>query len=236
MTDEVLLKYQAAMGDDLGAGFRRLWNDCVWLHMKWAAYTTVFEPNPQRAKLLNSASPWFFRITHDTLVETVLLTISRFTDPLEVKGRETLSLFYLASVIAIERVANRKPPTGIEHFDNVALSSRVKALEQQCGFAREYRHRLLAHRDRALALNLPDAEPLEQPRREQTQAAIDAITALLNDVDSHYCNGETTWFDRDSDGTGLLRVIRDGIEARDAALERMRTGAGDATFFTRPLP
>jgi len=57
-------------------------------------------------------------------------------------------------------------------------------------------------------------------------------------MESHFCQREPTAHEHLSqlgDGEALLRVLRDGIEARDEALRRLGAGEGDGSFFVRPL-
>jgi HEPN superfamily AbiU2-like protein len=222
--EEVLADYELAMGPKLGPAFHGLWNDCASLHLKWREYRSVFGTSEARIDLLNAAARGFFGLAQDALWESVILHICRFTDPAKPSGRETLSLDCLPGLI--DDFPQRRPV-----IDLVALAVSRSA------FARDWRHRYLAHRDRQLAL-MPEVKPLAPASREDAQNAIDAITAVLAHVESHYCQRLPTMFEHLSqlgDGEALLRVLRDGIEAREAALRRIGTGEGDESFFTRPL-
>jgi hypothetical protein len=90
--EEVLEHYKLAMGPGLGPAFHRLWNDCVWLHLKWCEYRSVFGSSEARVDLLNTTARGFFGIVQDVLWQDVVLHICRFTDPAKTAGRETLSL------------------------------------------------------------------------------------------------------------------------------------------------
>jgi hypothetical protein len=78
-SEEVLEHYVSDMGPNLGPVFHRLWNDCVWLHLKWREYRSVFGSSEERIELLNSAARGFFGIVQDVLWQDILLHICRFT-------------------------------------------------------------------------------------------------------------------------------------------------------------
>lgn len=222
--EEVLAEYELAMGPNLGPAFHRLWNDCVWLHLKWREYRSVFGTSEERIGLLNTAARGFFGIAESVLWQDVVLDICRFTDPAKTGGRETLSLHCLPSLI--DDFPQRQPV-----FDLIDVA------DERSEFARDWRNRYLAHRDRQLALKTPGVKPLAPASRDDAENAIDAITAVLARVESHYCKRPPTMFEHLSqlgDGEALLLVLRDGIEARDEALRRLGTGEADATLFTRP--
>jgi hypothetical protein len=222
--EEVLEGYKLAMGPTLGTAFHGLWNDWAWLHVKWREYRSVFVTSEARIAILNTAARGFFGVAEAVLWQDVILQICRFTDPAKTAGRETLSLHCLPGLID-------DFPQRQRVLDLIAVA------EQHSEFARDWRNRYIAHRDRQLALS-PEAKPLAPASRERAQNAIDAITAVLAHVESDYCRRPPTMFGYLSqlgDGEALLRVLRDGLDARDEALRRMRTGEGDGSFFTRPL-
>jgi hypothetical protein len=223
--DETREHYEVAMGADLGNVYYLLWNELTELHLKWAEYRSVFGTNAERIALLNKAASSFFGLSQRVLWHDILLTLCRFTDPWKTAGRETLSL-------------NAMPALIDDFAYRTSVMNAIKAIDPKVAFARDWRNRYLAHRDRELALDIA-AEPLAPASRAAVQEVLDAITNLLGDIESRFCGTSRTSFEHVSsfsDGDALLRVVRDGLDARDAALERMRTGEGDATFFTRPLP
>jgi hypothetical protein len=223
--DEVRQHYETAMGPELGAAFHRLWNDLTNLHVRWEEYRTVFGTNEQRIELMNRAGGGFFGLVQDVLWKDVILAVCRFTDPATAKGRETLSLRYLPLLI-------------IDYDARLVVIKMIDVAEANATFARDWRNRLVAHRDRQLALEKPGAKPLDGASRKGVQEAIDAITAVIAHVEGLYGLPETD-FDHipDLGGESMLRVLRDGLDARAAALDRLKSGQSDAArFFTRPLP
>jgi hypothetical protein len=223
--DETRAHYETAMGADLGGVYYLLWQELAALHVHWAEYRAAFGTSAERVALLNKAAPNFVGLSQRGLWHDILLTLCRFTDPWKTAGRETLSLNAMPALIA-------------DFTYRTSVLAGIKAIDPKVAFARDWRNRYLAHRDRELALDVT-AEPLAPASRAAVQAVVDAITELMGDIERHFCKTSPTAFEHSAsfgDGESLLRVVRDGLDARDAALERMEAGTGDGTFFTRPLP
>ena len=78
--DEVRQDYIATMGKELGGQFNRLYNECLWLHLKWSEYVSLYGTSPARIDLLNKSARGFFVLLDSSLWEDVLLHICRLTD------------------------------------------------------------------------------------------------------------------------------------------------------------
>jgi len=216
-------QYIEVMGLDLGRPYHRLWSECVWLHLKWNDYTTLFGTKSERIDMLNSAAPAFFKLIQDTMWEAIILHICRLTDPPKSFGKENLTLQCLPDLISIEA----KPK--LENLLNVA--------KDKCTFASDWRNRHIAHRDFNLVLN-QSAEPLAFASRRSVIDALEAIGAVLNAVEFQY-TGSTVGYEHASSHPGgaesLLYVLRDGIEAEAARRGRWRAGqALPEDYVARP--
>src|SRR5438093_1029198 len=93
--EEVEQRYVEAMGSELGRLFSRLFNECVWLHIKWQEYVALFGKDESRVDLLNKAAPGFFHVVQETLWDDLLLHIFRLTDP----DKKTLTLQRLPALV-----------------------------------------------------------------------------------------------------------------------------------------
>ncbi len=209
---EVESEHIAKLGPSLGPMFHELWNELAWLRVKWQEYYEMFGTKPERVELLNSATALFFRIVQDTLWESILLHLCRMTDPPKSMGLANLTLRALP-----------------EQISDLALRAEVGMLVDKAAnattFARDWRNRLLSHRDLALALN-SGAQPLIPASTAQVSVALSAIHAVLNRIserllDSTLMNDVITPF---TGAVTLMSLLRDGIEARDARCERLRRG------------
>lgn len=201
----------AVMGTELGAVYSELWQEVAWIHRNWAHYKELFGEKPSRIDLLNEVAPSFFHTVQDALFETVLLHLTRLTDPAQSLGKSNLSLRQLDPLIFDEAVKLR-------------VSDLISKAVDATAFARDWRNRKLAHRDLDLALGQP-AKPLAPASRIAVKQALSAIVDVLNAVSAHYLDA-TTVFDwpGGNDSVALLFAIRDGLRAKDERLERLKAG------------
>jgi len=174
--DENKAAYIAAMGQPLGEVYSELWQEVARLFGKWEEYVILFGTKESRIALMNEATSDFFGKLQISGFHEVLLDIACLTDPPKSAGRETLSLRAVPALI-----------------NDLVLRQRVHDLIAIAGdksaFARDWRNRYLAHRDKALALG--SAAPLADASRENTWAALHSLGAVLNEVARHYMQSET---------------------------------------------
>lgn len=210
----------AVMGEALGAVYSQLWQEVAWIHHNWAHYQVLFGEKPSRIDLLNEVAPSFFRAAQDALFETVLLHLTRLTDPAQSLGKSNLSLRQLDTLIGDKTASLRV---------GELLSKAVDAT----AFARDWRNRKLAHRDLDLALGQP-AVPLAPASRLAVKQALSAIVDVLNAVSSHYFDS-TTFFDLPggNDSVALLFTMRDGVRADAERRARLKTGEFRQSDFRR---
>lgn len=208
--EEVRENYLQKMGPELGAIMHRLYNECAWLHVKWAEYCGLFGASPARIELLNDAAPRLFRIIQDSMWNDVLLHISRLTDPPVLKHRETLSTLRL--------------PRLVDPAIKDDVTKCVEKVLAEAAFARDSRNRRLAHADLDDALER-SVRPEIDATRAKVRSTLKAIVETLNCVESFYKRLEV-WYDFDdhSAETMLYRRLRDGLEAERARHARKHIG------------
>lgn len=81
--------------DDVVPIFERLQDDLVWLHGRWKLYRHLYGVSELRIELLNETASSFFHQLQNTLLDDVILSISRMTEKKKVAGRENLVLAQL---------------------------------------------------------------------------------------------------------------------------------------------
>jgi hypothetical protein len=210
-------QYIAAMGAPLGKQFYRLTNECARLHLKWKDFVTLFGTSEQRIQLLNSAAPAFFVMVCDCLWEDILLHLSRLVDA----DKRTLSTRPLSRLVVPE------------------LRTKVEGLSDELfaktAFARDWRHRHIAHLNRALALD-EGAKPLAGASRIHVKEAIAALVNLLNAISVHYGHGLMAYeyASQLGDAGQLLHTIYAGVEANQQRMERLRAGTPAPGDFEIP--
>jgi hypothetical protein len=87
------------MGHELGSSFHELSRKLIELHVVWQQYRQLFGDEPETVHLLNRTSGLFFKIVQDELWDSVLLGISRMTDPPQTGKRKNLTVQSLPVLI-----------------------------------------------------------------------------------------------------------------------------------------
>lgn len=208
---EVKQRYLDAMGNELGHIYYAFCCECTELHWEWNELMTLFGSEPERVDLLNSAAPSFFKLVHDFMWEGILLHFARMTDSPISCGRRNLSL--------------RRLPDLVDSEIRSEVEKLLALATESCEFARNWRNRRIAHRDLGLALQ--EAKPLTPASRKSVGDALQAISAILNCLESHYCHGIVAYdlLVAPLDGAhALLRVLRDGVAVSAARKRRIQSG------------
>ncbi len=213
--DEAKNENVAAMGPELGSIYDALWQELAWVSMKWQQFRELYGCNPERIDLLNAAAGLFFRVVQDAIWEETLLDLAKLTDPPESRGKPNLSL--------------RRLPPLVSDTLRARLEALVEEAVEKTAFARDWRHRHIAHRDLDLALKR-GAQPLLPASRQHVTEALSAVAAVLNAVNEHYRNSTTVFdlgFDEPQGAVSLLYVIRDGLEVKEKRRRRLKDGKAD---------
>jgi hypothetical protein len=219
--DEARADYLKRLGPKLGSVFHALNDDLAWLQVKWAEYRELFGSSPERIDILNKAAGLFSRIVQDALWESVLLDLTRLTDPIKTGGKSNLTIAKLPELC-------EEPALGSE------ISELTEIALKATKFARDWRNRHISHRDLMLAVDNA-AKPLEPASRAQVSNAIEAIHAVLNHISEKIL--DTTLCDHvitpATGSVSLLYVLRDGLEADEDRSERILSGKFKAEDFNR---
>ena len=212
--EECAQEYLNSMGQQLGAFFGLLVQECNSLHLEWSEYKELFGTSPERIDLLNKAARTFFYFLQGTLWEMVLLRIARLTADAPNSG------------VGKDNVTLRSLPGLIDPSIRTSVETLLDVARKKCEFAADWRNRRIAHRDLQLALKTGGI-PLSQASRLSVTDALDAIAGVLNAVESHYLKGRQVAYsciDSAFGARALLYTLRDGVEAHEARERRIRSG------------
>ncbi|MEX2307545.1 MAG: hypothetical protein WD738_08135, partial [Pirellulales bacterium] len=179
--DEVRDHYVAAMSSPLGEAFTALYHNTAWLYSKWHSYRALFD-DKDTVELLNATAGRFFRDLQLWLEEGIFLHLCRLTDPPQSAGNDNLSLRALPGLL----------PSTVDTSFQISLIAAIEDAVAKTGFARTWRNKLLAHTALPAAAG---GKPFVIPdvKRADIVAAIDAVGAAMNCVESHYIGGEIGW-------------------------------------------
>jgi hypothetical protein len=175
--EEVHAKCISTMGEELGTVFATLHRNLIELHIVWQQYRQLFGSSEETIELLNRTSGLFFKIVQDEIWDSVLLTISRLTDPPETGRRKNLTINSLPGFIA--------DPDLKEEIEYLCECSVERA-----AFAREHRNKRIAHQDYDYTSNR-EANPLSGISRERVEHMLDSLRLILNRLNLHFWDSTT---------------------------------------------
>ena len=170
--------YVEAMGATLGAHYAELWQEIVYLHKKWNEYVSLFGSKPERITILNKAASNFFRLVQDVFWDDIILHIARLTDPPATGKNANLTILALPSIA----------PEQIKH----KLEDLAAALVLKVEFCREWRNKLVAHKDLSVALS-GTANQIQGGSRDQINAILDSLAEIMNVIASHFFDSTTVY-------------------------------------------
>jgi hypothetical protein len=190
--DEVHANYVSLMGVELGSVFASLHRKLIELHIVWQQYRQLFGTDEETVALLNRTAGLFFKVTQDEIWNSVLLGISRMTDPPESRGKKNLTINSLPLLI--------NDPTLKQELQDLC-----RAALDDAAFAREHRNKRIAHQDHGYATNQA-ANPLNGISRERVESMLASIGKVMNRLNLHFNDG-TTFYEDFIDQSGARVLV-----------------------------
>ena len=206
--DEVRAGYITSMGDELGASFYELYRKLVELHVLWQQYRQLFGSDPETVQLLNRTAGLFFKVVQDEIWDSVLLGVSRMTDPPATGRNKNLTIHSLPALVS-DHVLSQK----VQDLCAVAVTAAE--------FAREHRNKRIAHQDHNYLSNR-SSNPLSGISRERVEAMLDALRAVMNRLDNHF-RDSTVMYQDFVDDTGARLLVH-----KLRKLERLQADSASA--------
>jgi hypothetical protein len=200
------------LGKEFGLLYDSIYNEFLWLSIKWLEYIELYGTKKSRIDILNSAAPSFFYTIQKILWENILLGICKLTDHSKSRGKKNVSVNSLLDFIDDEILKN-----------NVKV--KTNELMEATIFCRDWRNRYISHTDYFLTTD-ENAKPLEVASKEKMNLVFTLFQELINIFQNHYFN-VTTAFDMVENRKGaisLLYVLDEGIESRKIREDRIRSG------------
>lgn len=204
------------MGEPLGKLFYALWNEVVWLNVKWKEYLELYGTKKTRIELMNRAAPGFFKLLQDVLLEDIILHITRLTDPPE-SGRNARKT-HLTIKQLLRHIENKQVADSVHGL--------IKRADKAAKFCRDWRDRRIAHRELQLALK-EGGTPLALASITKISTAISAIVEVMHTVEFQM-TGRKSIYNMGVTPAAmvmqLLSVIDSGLIVKEEKLKKMRDG------------
>lgn len=215
--EEVHTSYVTLMGGELGLAFATLHRKLIELHIVWQQYRQLFGSDAETVALLNRTAGLFFKIVQDEIWDSVLLGISRLTDPPETRGKKNLTINSLLPLIDDATLKKE-------------LEELCKAALDQSKFARDHRNKRIAHQDHAYATDRA-ANPLDGISRERVESMLADLGKIMNRLNLHFRNCTTIYegFVDDSGARVLISKLRRFERFKD------ESGSPNSSFKPKPL-
>lgn len=167
---------------------------------------------------MNKAASVFFHRVQITFDRKLILGIWRIAGPAKSAGKSNLTVHVL------EPLLEAKLPG-----EGPNLSTLIDAVKRAASFTKDWRNRWLAHRDLDLSIGSPTVMSVSDATLGRINGALTAVDDVLKSVDRS-CKGNSAGFRRiigDCGSKSLIRVIDEGLRAREQRMARLQ--AGDAT-------
>lgn len=149
---------------------------------KWIYYRQLFMDSERRVKKLSDAGNDFFGELQNILINDLILSLSRLTDPARIGQHENLTV-----ALFIERLREESESALAEKLESkfAELSTSVESL-------RAHRKKRVAHHDLS-AVTRPADNPLPPLTLRDMRVAIEVIEAFLSIAHNHFTNGAFLW-------------------------------------------
>ncbi len=177
--------------EHLGPAYIEIDQDVTRLHAYWKIVNQLFGTE-EAVSVLNRAASFATRTIQDSLLDSVVLRITKLTDPAESQGGRVrnLSLEHLISILPSDAGEDLKSQ----------LRARLENIQRITEDLRLRRNKQVAHRDRAYAIE-PE-ELLPGVSVNSVEEALELIRAFMHQIQLHYGLGGTLY--------GLVELGRDG--------------------------
>lgn len=185
-----------SMGEDAFPVYGELYQDVCHLHSYWKVFIKLFGDD-EAVSLLNATAEYAASAIQLALVESVVLRITKLTDPAKQKRYENLSLEQLWKRLESEDLRERLRPVLDE------IQKRVEPM-------RTRRNKRLAHRDLDHALD-PE-KVLPGLSKSGIEEVLVLIRNFMNELEEHYGSVRNPYdlIEPAGDGEELLRHIAFG--------------------------
>ena len=194
--EQVRNHYKKLMGDEAGEVFITLRNETISAHEEWH----VLKELSQHQELLSATEVAFFQIAVRSMWASLVLDVSRLTDPEKTSGHENASLFTL--------------PTYLCGNDRKVIENLANLAQMRAEPLRDWRNKRFAHLDKNVALD-NHLNPLKGIHLIHIESVLDAIDRTLDRFHSFHSVQELHWLPEESKHTvkHLMKYIKFGTQA-----------------------
>ena len=191
------------MSEEFKEVFEHIKELLTHLNIRWIIYKQMYGTNVYRVELLNNTASNVFSEFQWLVMDNMILSLSKLTDPAKMRGNWNLSLPYLH-----EEIIN---------LNEVQLSEELGEILEELNNSvenfRKIRNKRIAHTDLAVAID--DNSPLPGVSRADITRALELVMDFLNKIELHYFDSTTrydmTILPLKNDGRALLICLQKAL-------------------------
>ena len=192
------------MDDELKEAFEKAQQELTHLYYRWIMFVQMFGGNAHRIDVINRTSSNLLMEFHWLVLDNMVLSLSKLTDPAGMRGNSNLSLPYLIDEI--------------EKTDKKDIVPELKATLEELNAAvehfRKIRNKRIAHNDLAVVLG-GDESTLPGVSRADVNNALKLTGDFLNKIEVTFFNSTTgydlTILPLTNDGRSLIIRLQKSI-------------------------
>lgn len=200
------------MDKPLKDAFDHAQKELTHLNYRWIMFVQLFGTNSHRIRLINQTASNLLSEFQWLVIDSMVLGLSKFTDPAKMKGNSNLSFLYF-----IEEI-DKAEKGGIADELRQLLNELDAAVEK----FRAIRNKKIAHNDLAVALGSADS-PLPGASRSDVNKALRIAGEFLNKIELNYFNSNTAYENTilplHNDGRSLLIRLQKSLAYDQLAAE-----------------
>lgn len=153
-----------------GGNFAKIFCHCYFhwalAWSMWQDYKNLYNDN-ERIKLLNDCGSAFFLMVRESFNESIILTLTRLTDPCTSMGHENMTLKQFENELDTDTA-------------NTELQGLINDLNSKTEFARKIRNKQISHTD--LLSIIDEDQKIEPPLNSQLEEALDSANRVFQYV------------------------------------------------------
>ena len=208
--EEIKKNMTDTLGDKFGSFLYVIYNEINWLSFKWSEYCQLFAIEETRIELLNKSAPSFFFLVQKTLIDSIILEITKLTDPIESCNKKNITLKAIPNYIDDEIFKNE-------------IQNEIDNLTNKIQFLRNKRNQMISHMDFEYYLGPKKATTTELVTKNEIDTAIKNLYSIYEKIEKFYFNTRTSQKIQYKQGAvSLLRLIEYGIQFRQEAMEKKK--------------
>jgi hypothetical protein len=178
--------------------FDAIRKEVEWVHIKWVNHRQLFGTSNKRIALLTVCASSFFFIVHHVLIDDVIMSLSKLTDPAG-KGEKQRLSFHL--------LQKRMEKHG-DHKLAYELNEILGKLIEKSKVIRSHRDKRLAHLDLDIQMKEPNLDNLSVDMIEEI---LQLTAKYVNAINGHYYKSEVGYeygMDSNSDAEVLVAKLK----------------------------